>query len=226
MSDVISSLTRLIPQPLFSHIAEVRSPTPYVIDVYLHSPDHWLPWLLGSVHAMILPQEWETQPDFHRQPIGTGPYSVIRNHHSQLKIQAFDNYFGFRALIDEVNIWVLPELSEELVYSGVQLQADDTGKNELESRLEEGCYFLLFDQRSPQACTPEIRRWLCELITPIALLSHAAPFYQRYWSPAYGMLPRWHHNRLTTQEPKPEGLNELTLTFTANIQSLMPSARH
>lgn len=27
------------------------------------------------------------------------------------------------------------------------------------------------------------------------------------------MLPRWHHNRLTTQEPKPEGLNELTLTF-------------
>ncbi len=72
---------------------------------------------------MILPQEWETQPDFHRQPIGTGPYSVIRNHHSQLKIQAFDNYFGFRALIDEVNIWVLPELSEELVYSGVQLQA-------------------------------------------------------------------------------------------------------
>ncbi len=142
---------------------------------------------------------------FHRQPIGTGPYSVIRNHHSQLKIQAFDNYFGFRALIDEVNIWVLPELSEELVYSGVQLQADDTGKNELESRLEEGCYFLLFDQRSPQACTPEIRRWLCELITPIALLSHAAPFYQRYWSPAYGMLPRWHHNRLTTQEPNPKG---------------------
>ncbi|MGT3178308.1 HTH-type transcriptional regulator SgrR [Yersinia enterocolitica] len=213
MNDVITSLTRLIPQPLFSHITAVRSPTPYVIDVHLSAPDNWLPWLLGSVHAMILPQEWENQPDFRRHPIGTGPYSVIRNHQSQLKIQAFDNYFGFRALIDEVNIWVLPELSEELVYSGVQLQADDTSKNELESRLEEGCYFLLFDQRSPLTRNPDIRRWLCELITPVALLSHADPFYQRYWSPAYGMLPRWHHNRLRVLETKPEGLTELTLTF-------------
>ncbi|CAK8744020.1 HTH-type transcriptional regulator SgrR [Sodalis praecaptivus] len=56
--------------------------------------------------------------------MGTGPYSVVRNHPSQLTICAFDDYFGYRALIDEVNIWVLPELSHELSfsYSGVQLQ--------------------------------------------------------------------------------------------------------
>ena len=213
MEDVISSLSRLMPQPLFSHIERVTSPTPYVIDVHLHSPDYWLPWLLGSVHAMILPREWQSLPEFSRHPVGTGPYSVVRNHRSQMKIHAFDDYFGYRALIDEVNIWVLPEVTEELVHSGVQLQADDTGKNELESRLEEGCYFLLFDQRSPLAADPVIRSWLCELINPISLLSNAGPVYQRYWSPAYGILPRWHHNRALALQPKPAGLTELTLTY-------------
>lgn len=213
MEDVISTLSRLTPQPLFSHIERVTSPTPYVIDVHLLSPDYWLPWLLGSVHAMILPREWQSLPEFSRHPIGTGPYSVERNHRSQMKIHAFDDYFGYRALIDEVNIWVLPEVTEELVHSGVQLQADDTGKNELESRLEEGCYFLLFDQRSPLAADPAIRSWLCELINPISLLSNAGPIYQRYWSPAYGILPRWHHNRALALQPKPPGLTELTLTF-------------
>lgn len=213
MEDVIHSLQRLISQPLFSHIDQVTSPTPYVIDVHLHSPDYWLPWLLGSVHAMILPREWQSLPDFARHPLGTGPYSVVHNHRSQMKIHAFDDYFGYRALIDEVNIWVLPEVTEELVHSGVQLQGDETGKNELESRLEEGCYFLLFDQRSTLAANSEIRSWLSELINPIALLSHAGPVYQRYWAPAYGILPRWLHNRALGQQPKPAGLTELTLTF-------------
>ncbi|WP_431223772.1 HTH-type transcriptional regulator SgrR [Serratia sp. L9] len=213
MADVIDSLNRLIPQPLFSHIEQVISPTPYVIDVHLHTPDYWLPWLLGSVHAMILPREWQSLPDFARHPVGTGPYRVIHNHQSQMKIHAFDDYFGYRALIDEVNIWVLPEVTEELVHSGVQLQGDDTGKNELESRLEEGCYFLLFDQRSPLAVDPAIRSWLCELINPIALLNQAGPLYQRYWAPAYGILPRWLHNRALGHLPKPAGLTELTLTF-------------
>ena len=213
MEDVIQSLTRLTSQPLFAHIARVDSPTPHVIDVHLHSPDYWLPWLLGSVPAMILPQEWRSLPDFARHPIGTGPYSVVRNQQSQLKIQAFDDYFGYRALIDEVNIWVLPDITEELMYSGVQLQADDTGKNELESRLEAGCYFLLFDRRSPIGDDPDIRSWLCELLNPIALLNHSGPVSQRYWSPAYGILPRWHHNRELSQRPKPAALQQLTLAY-------------
>src|SRR5471030_2928738 len=128
-------------------------------------------------------------------------------------IHAFDDYFGFRALIDEVTIWVLPELTEDLVHSGVQLQADESGKSELESRLEEGCYFLLFDQRSPVGQHDETRQWLCDLLSPIALLNAAEPIYQRYWSPAYGLLPRWHHKNPQPGPPKPEGLTHITLTF-------------
>jgi len=213
MADVISSLTRLTSQPLFSHLTRIESSTPWALDIHLSQPDNWLPWLLGNVSAMILPREWPTLPDFSRQPVGTGPYSVVRNQQSQLKIQAFDDYFGYRALIDEVAIWVLPEITDELVYSGVKLQGKKQDEKSEESRLEEGCYFLLFDQRSPQGRNEQVRRWVSYIFNPIALLNNSGIGYQRYWFPAYGLLPRWHHRRDMTPAEKPPGLESLTLTW-------------
>lgn len=211
--DVCLSLLRLREHSLFSHIATVRSPTANTIDILLSEPDEWLPWLLSSVPAMILPREWDSLPEFARHPIGTGPYSVADNRTSQLKIRAFDDYFGYRALIDEVNIWILPDLSTELTYLGVQLQGDDSRQDELETCLGEGCYFLLFDQRSPLMKDEGIRRWLSENIDPVSLLAEAGTAYQHYWSPAYGILPRWHHSRVAEPRPKPAGLTRITLTF-------------
>ncbi|NDL61307.1 HTH-type transcriptional regulator SgrR [Acerihabitans arboris] len=210
--DVRHSLLRLRDNLLFRHIRDVSSPTANTVDIFLSEQDDWLPWLLGSVPAMILPQEWATMPDFARRPVGTGPYAVIDNRDSLLKIRAFDDYFGYRALIDEVNIWVLPELTAELSYSGVQLQADNSGHDKLETRLEEGCYFLLYDRRSPLMQNDDIRRWVSENIDPISMLAEAGTAYQHYWSPAYGILPRWRHSRVATPRPKPEGLNSITLT--------------
>ncbi len=113
MDDVIASLKRINTLPLYSHIADIVSPTPPTLDIHLTQPDRWLPLLLGQVPAMILPREWETISNFASHPIGTGPYGVIRNSTNQLKIQAFDDFFGYRALIDEVNVWVLPEIADE-----------------------------------------------------------------------------------------------------------------
>lgn len=213
MSDVIGSLNRVTSQPLFSHIDRIVSPTPWTLDIYLHHPDSWLPWLLGSVSTMILPAEWQTLPDFARQPVGTGPYAVVRNQQTQLRIAAFDDYFGYRALIDEVNIWVLPEISDELVYSGVKLEGASVDEKSEESRLEEGCYFLLFDQRSALGQNEQVRRWISMIFNPVALLNHSGIGYQRYWFPAYGLLPRWHHRRDMAVTEKPPGLTSITLTW-------------
>ncbi|QWT42039.1 HTH-type transcriptional regulator SgrR [Dickeya dadantii] len=211
MEDVITSLSRLTALPLFSHLTDIASPTPFVLDIRLSMPDDWLPWLLGSVPAMILPKEWQTLPDFMRQPIGTGPYQVVRNSPNQLKIAAFDDYFGYRALIDEVSIWVLPD-APIIPACTVTLQGDDTTDNELENRLEEGCYFLLFDRRSPQMADSEVRHWLCQVLSPVAMLGLADSPYQSEWSPAYGLLPRWHHSPPRAVREKPVGLTHLTLT--------------
>ncbi|NHB90883.1 HTH-type transcriptional regulator SgrR [Photorhabdus cinerea] len=213
MADVIASIQRLSNQPLFSHIEKVTTPTPHVIDIFLSEPDHWLPLLIGSPHAMILPQEWHQLPNFARMPVGTGPYQVVKNSSQKLQIRAFDNYFGFRALIDEVNIWVLPELAEKLVCTTLHLESDSTGNNSLESRIEEGCYFLLHDHRSDKCKREDVRQWLCSLLTPINLLAHCDPFYQRHWSPAYGLLLRWHHSKLIAELDKPEDITHLTVTL-------------
>lgn len=213
MADVIATLARAKTQPLFANIQHIHSSAPWTLDIILHRPDSWLPWLLAGVSALILPKEWPLMTDFSRQPVGTGPYAVVRNQQSQLRIEAFDDYFGYRALLDEVNIWVLPEISEELVYSGVKLEGGSLDEKSEESRLEEGCYFLLFDQRSPQGRDEQIRRWVSAVANPITLLSRVGAGYQRYWFPAYGLLPRWHHRRDLAAPEKPAGLTTLTLTW-------------
>ncbi|MGG8059918.1 HTH-type transcriptional regulator SgrR [Klebsiella aerogenes] len=211
MADVISSLQRSSELPLFSHIERIVSPTAWTLDIHLSQPDRWLPWLLGQVPAMALPQEWWTMENFSSMPIGTGPYAVARNNQNQLKIHAFEEYFGYRALIDEVNVWVLPEISEE-PNGGLTLQGNTESEKAVESRLEEGCYYLLFDSRSPLGGNDDVRRWLSYLFQPANLLYHAGEHYQGNWFPAYGLLPRWHHARSHACE-KPAGLESVTLTY-------------
>lgn len=212
MQDITHSLKRVNALPLFSHIARIASPVPWTLDIHLTMEDQWLPWLLGSVHAMILPREWQSLDNFARTPVGSGPYAVAVNNQSQLKIHAFDDYFGFRALIDEVNFWVLPEVGDE-VTCALQLQGMPDSEKAVESRLEEGCYYLLFDKRSPLGASPAVRQWISQVLSPINLLYHAGHAHQQYWFPAWGMLPRWHHTPRQNPLPKPEGLETITLTW-------------
>ena len=211
MEDVIPSLQRSNALPLFSHIERIDSPTAWTLDIHLSQPDRWLPWLLSQVPAMILPHEWRTMENFSSIPVGTGPYSVVRNNQNQLKIHAFDDYFGYRALIDEVNVWVLPEISEE-PNGGLTLQGTTQSEKAVESRLEEGCYYLLFDARSPLGANSAVRQWLSYVFQPANLLYHAGEHYQGNWFPAYGLLPRWHHARSHACE-KPPGLETVRLTY-------------
>ncbi|WP_241381493.1 HTH-type transcriptional regulator SgrR [Klebsiella pneumoniae] len=211
MADVIASLQRSNALPLYSHIERIESPTAWTLDIHLRQPDRWLPWLLGQVPAMVLPQEWQTMNHFSSMPVGTGPYAVVRNNQNQLKIHAFEDYFGYRALIDEVNVWVLPEISEE-PNGGLTLQGNTESEKAVESRLEEGCYYLLFDSRSPLGANDAVRHWLSYLFQPANLLYHAGEHYQGNWFPAYGLLPRWHHASNHACE-KPAGLETVTLTY-------------
>ncbi|HHD2938438.1 HTH-type transcriptional regulator SgrR [Enterobacter kobei] len=211
MRDVIASLERARKLPLYSHISRVHSPTAWTLDIELSQQDKWLPWLLGYVPSMILPAEWESLNNFASLPIGTGPYSVSRNNNNQLKIRAFDDYFGYRALIDEVNVWVLPDLNEDLS-CGLTLEGPTTGEKAVESRLEEGCYYLLFDSRTHRGENQAVRQWVSHVLSPSNLIYHAEEQYQTYWFPAYGLLPRWHHARPAHCD-RPAGLESITLTY-------------
>lgn len=212
--DVTTSLMRMKQNnPLYAHIEKIVSPQPYVIDIYLSTPDKQFVALLGSPQSAILPSEWQSIENFAQHPIGTGAYQIIANDNHKLQIKAFNRYFGLRALLDKIDIWVVPELNNKMVCSTLYLTDDKTNKDSLESRKEEGCYFLLYDSRSIQCQQIEIREWLSSVLTPLNILANCEAFYQRHWSPAYGLLLHWHHSKLIQQHPKPNSLTKLTITL-------------
>ncbi|MGE6138464.1 HTH-type transcriptional regulator SgrR [Aeromonas rivipollensis] len=203
VEDVMESLLALRDRPLFAHLARLESRWPRTLDLHLDSPDPLLLHLLAEPVAAILPRELKGEAGFALQPVGTGPYRVTANDPLQLCLEAFDDYFGLRALLDEIDIWMLPELAERLE-SHLQLGRDspELGTMRGESELESGCYFLLQDDRSPLLQDPALRQWLTRLLNPIALMGRVAPELQRGWTSALGLLPHW-REALPAEEPKP-----------------------
>ncbi|QTL95299.1 HTH-type transcriptional regulator SgrR [Aeromonas jandaei] len=206
VEDVVESLLALRERPLFAHLARLESPWPRTLDLYLDSPDPLLPDLLAEPVAAILPRELKEEGGFALQPVGTGPYRVIANDPLQLRLAAFDDYFGLRALLDEIDIWMLPELAERLE-SHLQLGRDspELGTMRGESELESGCYFLLQDERSRALQDPALRYWIIQLLSPVALMARVAPELQRGWTSALGMLPHWRET-LPPPQPRPQSL--------------------
>ncbi|WP_379059098.1 HTH-type transcriptional regulator SgrR [Pectobacterium brasiliense] len=198
VQDIISSLKRALISPLYSNICFLVKSEHLTLDIKLKNEEKWLLWLLAGEQAMIIPEEFSIMENFKNLPVGTGAYQVVSNSDHLLKLRAFDHYFGFRALIDEINILVMPEIVGPLEHH-VHFGTKNDEKKIAESRLEEGCYFLLFDQRSPLCSRQRVRSWLCEVLSPIPLLSYADPLYYQHWSPATGLLPSCHiikNNRL------------------------------
>lgn len=206
VEDVMESLLALRDRPLFAHLARLESPWPRTLDLYLDSPDPLLPDLLAEPVAAILPRELKGEAGFALQPVGTGPYRVIANDPLQLRLAAFDDYFGLRALLDEIDIWMLPELAERLE-SHLQLGRDspELGTMRGESELESGCYFLLQDERSRALQDPALRYWIIQLLSPVALMARVSPELQRGWTSALGMLPHW-REALPPPPPRPQSL--------------------
>ncbi|MFJ1229283.1 SgrR family transcriptional regulator [Yersinia proxima] len=109
--DVVSSLTRSATLPLFSHIQKISAHGPLSVVIELSQPDPRLPLLLAHHSALILPENHATQPDFASRPVGTGSYRVAENDNWHLQMKSFDHYFGFRGLLDEVEVLIFPDLA-------------------------------------------------------------------------------------------------------------------
>lgn len=62
-------------------------------------------------------------------------------------------------------------------------------EQEIESRLEEGCYYLLFDNRTHRGANQQVRDWVSYVLSPTNLVYFAEEQYQQLWFPAYGLLP-------------------------------------
>lgn len=214
---VIASLTRSAKLPLFSHLQTIQATGPLSLEITLAHPDNRLPLLLSHIDAMLLPPDHTQRADFPAHPVGTGPYEVVENNGFHLQMKAFDHYFGLRGLLDEVEVFIWPNLTEtdnlaeslsdndtaawlssslsdEDYVSGRLSQVSGKPSDNLrEMFLERGEYFLLCDSRSPHWHTAEHRRWLRETLSPYAILQHLSEAIRPFWVPGGSLLSSWFH---------------------------------
>ena len=215
--DVVVSLTRSATLPLFSHIKQVSARGSLGVLIELTQPDDLLPQLLTDTAAMILPADHASRADFSSHPVGTGPYRVCENDRWHLRMRAFDHYFGFRGLLDEVEVIIWPDLAadnsglskpdlsvpsawlssslSDIEYTSGRAAGLSGKPSDLsqEMFLEQGGYFLLCDARSTLWQKIENRRWIREKLTPYLLAQQFIEPVRPLWVPAISILPNWFH---------------------------------
>ena len=203
MQDVQDSLQGLQHLPLFAHIRDIRALTPRSLCIELYEPDDLLPWLLADSAALLLPSNHAEDPDFASFPVGTGPYRVVANDEFHLGLQAFDDYFGYRALLDEIDIWMVPELevaTQHIEQTRLEVHVSPVASAEHAKAMvaEQGCYFLLLGTRSENMRSAARRQWLFQQLSPLLLIQRIPMEIRQYWTVASSLLPQWFH---LCQEP-------------------------
>ena len=193
--DIIATFKEVKQHRLFNHIQDIQAPFTHTIDFYLASDDHRLPDLLSNLIAMIQPADADMNNPNVLFPVGTGPYKVIQNDSKRFKLEAYDQYFGFRALIDSVDIWMLSEVAS--CYLQPATDASQLGGVSVSSRLklDEGCNFLLFNRINGLPADPEWLKYLKGRLTALQLLQrlNKDQIGDFRLTNAYGILPGWTH---------------------------------
>ncbi|WP_264876309.1 SgrR family transcriptional regulator [Vibrio agarivorans] len=194
---VIDSLENLKQRPLFDTIERIESPSPLVVDIVLNFADRRLPLLLAETCAKILPTKSEREEQFDLVPVGTGPYKVVRNDDQKLVLHAFDGYFGYRALVDVVEVWVIDEAHSSLIYPSVSNPMQpQTGQMEQGVELDPGCIYLLLNQRSGLAKDPQWANYFSNKFNALSLFRELPSDIVTKLGilPAHGLKPGWLHH--------------------------------
>ncbi|HDV5479051.1 TPA: SgrR family transcriptional regulator [Vibrio cholerae] len=215
---IVQNLWQLRLLNLFAHIDRVDSPYPWAVDVYLQKSDTRLPLLLAEACAKILPAESERNPDFDLMPVGTGPYKVVLNDEKRLVLQAFDGYFGFRPLLDRVEVWVIDEVHSSMVFPSLSNPMKTArGSSTEEVELDPGCTYLLLNRRNGVAKDEHWARYLTDKLNALNLfrLLPEEKIIELGVLPAYGLKPGWYHHAAAAQRTLPPESKELTIAYHA-----------
>ncbi|SMY15982.1 SgrR family transcriptional regulator [Photobacterium aquimaris] len=200
--DIFATFAKVKQLSLFAHIDEVTSPFSNIIDFHLSQDDYHFPDLLANINAMIQPANHASLTDYETFPIGTGPYKVVVNDKQRFKLEAFEQYFGFRALTDVVEVWILNNFAA----CYLQPTSSDTLEHNvhISSRLsmDQGCTFLLLNRISGLAQQADWLNYFQSRLYSLNVmremdLTQVGDF--KLFN-AYGLLPGWIH---TQQLPEP-----------------------
>ncbi|KUI97977.1 SgrR family transcriptional regulator [Vibrio sp. MEBiC08052] len=199
---VVDSLRELQHFRLFHHIEDVISPGDWVIDIHLNKPDLHLPVLLAETCARIVSPSVQQEHEFDVMPIGTGPFKVVINDDKRLILQAFDSYFGYRPLLDQIEVCVIDEADSSLVFPTLNTPLKvRRGASREDVDLDPGCIYLQLNRRDGIACDNEWAEYLSSKLSALNLFSLFPEETVVAWGmlPAHGLKPGWYHHRPNRQ---------------------------
>ncbi|MBY7858812.1 SgrR family transcriptional regulator [Vibrio fluvialis] len=215
---VIQSLWELRFVNLFSHIDQVESPGDCVVDIHLQKPDHRLPLLLSEAGAKILLPESQRSEDFDLMPVGSGPYKVIVNDEKRLVLQAFDGYFGFRPLLDRVEVWVIDEVHSSMVFPSLSHPIKtQRGSSTEDVDLDPGCTYLLLNKKNGLAKEDEWATYFHNKLSTLNLFRRLPEekVVELGVLPAYGLKPGWYHQAPSNFSITPPAQRTVTVAYHA-----------
>ncbi|OBT09372.1 transcriptional regulator [Vibrio sp. UCD-FRSSP16_10] len=202
---VVSHLQTLSKLPMFAHIEQVSTPSPLVIDIELSRPDFYLDVLLAETVAKIIPPNSGDIEDFDRLPSGTGPYRVAVNDDKRLILEAFDSYFGFRPLVDRVEVWVIDEIHSSIVYPSLSQPNIPKQRTDDEVALDPGCTYIAVNQRSGLGQDPKWQHYFASKLSTFNLFEQLSQesIVELGLLPAHGIRPGWYHSQPAPKHAPP-----------------------
>jgi SgrR family transcriptional regulator len=184
-------------QRLYRHIIDVTCPTSYSIEIQLAQQDHLFLHLLSNQSSVILPYELMHEKDFYSHPVGTGPFKIESNNPFRLKLEANDQYFKERPLLDYVEILFFT--NEEMALESPSDLYLTTGHNnqyksmQHNTKLEIGYQYLLFnvEKRNSPVQDLRIRRCIRSIVDGNTMVKDLGG---ERASAAQRLLPEWEHD--------------------------------
>ncbi len=131
----------------YREIERVEIESDHVISFSLRRPNRMFLHFFGSFYMSILPYDVEYS---ERTMIGTGPFRISEFTDQAIVLEAHEDYFLNRPLLDRVEWWLMPKDTPDDLYQLPRLGSAplpiNSPSGEFESVLE-GCAFIVFNFR-------------------------------------------------------------------------------
>ncbi|MUK38648.1 peptide-binding protein [Aliivibrio fischeri] len=209
-------------QDELEHVTAISAPNTHCIEFKLNQPDLGFAGLLADARYSIQPV---SQLSSSKTSIGCGFFQVDSLSDTRLQLQAFERYYGCRALVDSVTIWKVAmdslgkiamksgqvDLDQKVTCTHYLEKSQDNKKmrsNEVRTRIEDGCLLALFNHSSELSLLQ--RKYLSQILSPNKLQDEVIKSGEKIEAvPAYNLLQHWMKtlNSPTTEQELPETLS-------------------
>jgi SgrR family transcriptional regulator len=151
---------------MLDEIEKLETPSSTMIDIYLTRPNKLFLHLFTDHKSMIIPVPLyeKNKEAFRFQPVGSGPYQIADHRPGHMVLEAFPHYFGYRPLLDKVELYDIPNSplppARQVHYRIVD--RDSTRVNKFDWFRPEigGVYLVVNDRKEGIHKHPEFRKML------------------------------------------------------------------